>query len=544
MNAQTSKLLAGPVLILLALTWVALSFRPLTPLDETRYAGVAWEMWLRDEYLVLFKNGEPYSHKPPLLFWLYNLGWAMFGVNEWWPRLVSPLFSLGSLFLTLSIGRRLWANGLDSHRNVLWILSASLLWMAFSTLAMFDVMLACFVLVGIRGLLIAADESMKRGFAWLAFAIGMGVLAKGPVILLHLLPVALLAPWWQRESGLGGRNWKRWYAAILLAVLGGAAIALVWAIPAAMRGGEEYRNAIFWGQTANRMVDSFAHKRPFWWYAPLLPLFLFPWLVWPGLWGRLLAIRREGLDRGLRFCLAWMAPVFLELCLISGKQPHYLVPLFPAFALFAGHVLARGKTGGMWLPALLSALVGAVMVYFAVLGLPDKLGVWGELPGWPGLALFALAGAAIWLGKQEKQRLPVLAVLGAGLFALVQVYVSPGATPSYDMNPMGQAIKALQEQGTPVANLGKYHAQFQFAGRLEQPLAQLNPGELPAWLEKNPHGAVVVYLSRKQELPASLFSQPYRGKTAVLLNAEQAGMLPELFGDGKAKALRLPEGEE
>jgi hypothetical protein len=28
------------------------------------------------------------------------------------------------------------------------------------------------------------------------------------------------------------------------------------------------------------------------------------------------------------------------------------------------------------------------------------------------------------------------------------------------------------------------------------------------------------------------------------LNAEQAGMLPELFGDGKAKALRLPEGEE
>ena len=98
---------AGPILLLAVLSALALFARPLTPIDETRYVSVAWEMWQRNEYLVLFKNGEPYSHKPPLLFWLYNLGWAVTGVNEWWPRLVSPLFSLGSLLLMLSIGRRL-----------------------------------------------------------------------------------------------------------------------------------------------------------------------------------------------------------------------------------------------------------------------------------------------------------------------------------------------------------------------------------------------------------------------------------------------------
>jgi len=99
MNSQTFEKVAGPALILALLTLVALYVRPLTPIDES----VAWEMWLRDEYLVLFKNGETYSHKPPLLFWLYNLGWAVFGINEWWPRLVSPLFSFGGLLLTLSI---------------------------------------------------------------------------------------------------------------------------------------------------------------------------------------------------------------------------------------------------------------------------------------------------------------------------------------------------------------------------------------------------------------------------------------------------------
>ena len=63
----------GPALLLAILTVVAIAARPLTPIDETRYVSVAWEMWLRNDWLVLFKNGAPYSHKPPLLFWLYNL---------------------------------------------------------------------------------------------------------------------------------------------------------------------------------------------------------------------------------------------------------------------------------------------------------------------------------------------------------------------------------------------------------------------------------------------------------------------------------------
>lgn len=517
MKQQTFKLLVGPVLILALLTLVALLTRPLTPIDETRYVSVAWEMWLRDEYLVLFKNGEPYSHKPPLLFWLYNLGWAVFGVNEWWVRLVSPLFSLGGLILTLSISRRLWPDHADSGRNALWILCSSLLWIVFSTSAMFDVMLAFFVLIGMRGLLIAANESMKRGFAWLGFAIGLGVLAKGPVILLHLLPVALLAPWW--HSGL---PWKRWYTGILLAILGGAAIALAWAIPAAIRGGEEYRNAIFWGQTANRMVDSFAHKRPFWWYVPLLPVLLFPWLLWPGLWSRFAAIKREGLDHGLRFCLAWALPVFISFSLISGKQIHYLVPLFPAFALFSGRLLTRMSRGSFLLPASVAGLIGIAMLYFAVAGLPEKLADWGRMPFWPGIMLLMIVPITAWFGRDPRWRLPSLAILGAAAIALMQVYVAKNIGSSFDVHPIANQIKQLQDGGIPVANAGRYHAQFQFAGRLEKPLEQLNEDEISPWLDKNPAGVVVMYANRKNVQADVLFSQAYRGELAMLLSADQA----------------------
>ena len=72
------------LLVLAALTGVAFVARPMTPIDETRYISVAWEMWLRGDWLVPYKNGEPYSHKPPLMMWLFQIGWAIFGVSEWW----------------------------------------------------------------------------------------------------------------------------------------------------------------------------------------------------------------------------------------------------------------------------------------------------------------------------------------------------------------------------------------------------------------------------------------------------------------------------
>lgn len=527
MNWHTLKVLAGPVIVLALLTGVALATRPLTPIDETRYVGVAWEMWLKSAYLVPIENGEPYSHKPPLLFWLFHAGWALFGVNDWWPRLVSPLFSLGGLLLTVSIARRLWPTVPEVQRSAPWILGTSLWWMAFSTFAMFDVMLAFFVLLGMRGLLIAADESLPRGFAWLAAAIGFGALAKGPVVLLHLLPAALLATWWQGETTEIAR--QRWYGGLALALLGGAAIALAWAIPAALHGGKEYRAAILWGQTLNRMVNSFAHKQPFWWYLPGLFLLLFPWLVWPGLWRRLMAVRREGLDRGLRFCLAWMLPVFVAFSFVSGKQLHYLVPLIPAFALLAARALATGETGGgLWLPALLTALVGAAMLYASLAGLPAQFALESDLPAWPGLVLLLAAPLAARAGRTRKRRVPVLALLAASLFALVHIYAAPVAHAVFDVRPIAQAIKALQDKGVPVANLGKYHGQFQFSGRLEQPLTPLDSSELPAWLERHPQGVVVAYLRRTQEAPEVLFGQPYRGGQLVLLNAEQARRLPEL----------------
>jgi len=521
-SANGRVALFASLALLAILAIVGIATRPLTPIDETRYVSAAWEMWLRGDFLVPFKNGEPYSHKPPFMFWMFQAGWALFGVNDWWPRLVQPLFSAGALLLTYLLARRLWPqhDGLGGQAAL--VLVSALLWILFSTTVMFDVILAFWVLLGMHGVLAAAGGK-QRGFVMLGIAIGMGLLTKGPVILLNLLPITVLAPWWRP-----GLRWGRWVGGVALAVLLGAAIALTWALPAGMAGGEAYRNAIFWGQTADRMVDSFAHRRPFWWYLPLLPLLLFPWFVWPGLWKALARHRRNGLDWGARFCLAWMLPVFIAFCFISGKQPHYLVPLFPAFALLTARVVADRPEFRVGLPALLAAVLGGAMVLAAsgqIASLRDQ--VEAMPPAWPGVLLMLLALAVYWAGRRGVAPVVNLALLGAATMGLVQIAAMHSLGPLYDIKPMAQAIKQVQDEGRPVANAAVYHAQYQFLGRLEVPLVELQGENVPVWLAAHPEAYAVIYLKDTQALPTIVarHKQPYRGGAVVLVDAQTAASL-------------------
>ena len=212
---------------------LGLTSRSYFPIDETRYATVAWNMWLSGDYLVPYLNGIAYSHKPPLLFWLMNLGWKIFGVNDWWPRLIPSFFALLSVLITRKIATLLWPTEHEIKDSASLILISCGLWVIYSTALMFDMMIAFFTTLGIWGLLLALNKKNKNGWLMLALAIGGGLLAKGPTILLQILPVALLTPIWNKNlnHNLTSNNW---FLPIFYAVLAGIVIALLWAIPAAI----------------------------------------------------------------------------------------------------------------------------------------------------------------------------------------------------------------------------------------------------------------------------------------------------------------------
>lgn len=503
-------------LVLVAL-WAAvvvggLLTRPAWPIDETRYLAVAWEMWTHGEFLVPHLNGLPYSDKPPLLFWAIEAGWGVFGVHEWWARVVPSLFALASLFLTARLARRLWPDRPEIAAAAPFLLVATLFWSFFTTVLLFDMLLVFFTLVGMLGL-VRASRGERGGWILVAVAVAFGILSKGPAILLWIAPAALSAPWWAADSDAA--RGRRWYPRVVGALLAGIALALVWAIPAALSGGPAYADAILWNQTAGRVANAFAHRRPVWWYIPFAPLLILPWLLWSGIRPRSRGILSG--DHGIRLCAVWAIAGFVAFSFVSGKQIHYLLPLLPPTALAGARLLTAAEAPlrrrNLVGVAACFVLLGAVLASARLLSAPFGLPSWvGDLSPAAGVLVAALG--IFLLVLRLRSRLAALEVLAAcSVAAIVVMLAAAGrsAAPMYDVSRVAVLLGRLEREGHALALAGKYRGEYHFAGRLKRPLEIIERRDVDQWFSRHPDGYVVVYSRSLLPEPDDELRHDFRG---------------------------------
>ena len=479
------------VLAFLAVAVAGILLRPLAPIDETRYVAVAWEMYLSSDYLVPTKNFALYAHKPPLLFWSINLLWSLFGVSEFAARLVGPLYAVAALLLAGRLAARLWPDEPEIGPRATLVLSGFAVFAVLGGLTMFDAMLTVAVLLGLLALLNAVETGAARWWVGLGAAIALGVLAKGPVILLHLGPAILAVPFWAAPRTMTLRQGVRGVGLALLTALG---LVGLWVVPAAFLGGAEYRDAILWTQTAGRISNSFAHARPWWYLAGLLPLLLFPWIWVPGLWQR--AVQADWRDAGLRLCAVWAGAALVGFSLISGKQPHYLVPELAAMALIFARLSGGKLRLHLWVAVVPVLLVAALVVLVAV-GIIAP-GDMGDLlkPRSVLLAWVLFAVALCWFSVR-------LGGLGGGVTLALGLVLSinlligmTGIRAAYDTQTIAARIAPSLPDG--VAYVGQeYNAEFNFAGRMAIPLATpKDAAALAVWMHDHPQGLILGKVGR------------------------------------------------
>ncbi len=518
------------MLCLLATAIAGLWLRPLTAIDETRYLAVAWEMQQSGNWLVPTKNFALYSDKPPLLFWVINLIWALTGVSEFTARLAGPIFGCLALWLTAVLGRRLWpkpALGEDLGGQAALALAGLLVFGLSASLTMFDVPLTVATLLGLIALERAghADAGL-RPWAGFGAALALGVLTKGPVILFHLLPAALLLPLWASAP----QGWRRHARRLGFGLLVGLALIALWLVPAVLLGGPEYRAAILWRQSAGRLSASFAHARPWWFYLALLPAMGFPLFWSPALLRAFLrAFLRAGWrrDRGLILCAIWAGGAAILFSLTSGKQIHYLLPELPALALIAARL--GGDAGHFRLiPAQLALALAALLAAAAGLGLLPLGRVQALFA--PGLMLLLWAGLILtlcWLARHLRGFAGAM-LLSLGVLLSVNLLIA--TTPMariYSTHPMAARLAPLRAGG--LAYLGpRYHAEFNFAARLTVPVAELsNPEEAARWLAQHPQGTIFGRLDQT-ELPwPPTETLPFRNRDWGLWRAPPSDLAPD-----------------
>jgi 4-amino-4-deoxy-L-arabinose transferase-like glycosyltransferase len=349
---------ATALLLLLILPSVLLypcmSFRLFEP-DEGRYAEIAREMTARNDWVVPMLQGEPYLDKPPLLYWLTMLSYHVFGIHEWSARLAPALAVHCTILAVYLIGRRslgeraaYWgamllslAPGFVGMGRLLIIDGLLTLWVTLSILAAFE---------AIRG------ESLRWSWwAVSACACGLGILTKGPIALVLLIP-PVMAHFWltcpQRKQGqpllaprAGGLNRVHVvaYAFLVIAVL------LPWHIALGMRVSGFFTH-FFWRHNVLRFLSPFDHLEPIWYYVPVLIAGLLPGTLFLVMLVRfLLSGARETAEQRcpeLGFFLLAGGWCLLFFTASGSKLPTYILPAFPPLALALGYCLSVSRLAG------------------------------------------------------------------------------------------------------------------------------------------------------------------------------------------------------
>lgn len=304
--------------------------------DEGRYAEIAREMLLLKDWIIPHLNLLPYLEKPPLVYWLTALSFKVLGLSELAARLPAAVSALGGVFLAYGLGRAFWGPRVG-------FLSALILatcggYVALGRLIILDMPLTLFFNLGVGLGYLALSRERPRLWLWAYLALALGVLTKGPVVLV------LAAGIWASWCGLQGRplirSWLRPGGVALL-----AAVSLPWFVLAALRYPDFLRFFILEQHLGRYLTKAIHHHQPFYYYLPVLLGFMLPWsLLLPWALGR----ERPRCDPHRLFLIIWAGVVLIFFSISRGKLAPYILPSLLPLALLLGHSLAdQGRSGGI-----------------------------------------------------------------------------------------------------------------------------------------------------------------------------------------------------
>jgi 4-amino-4-deoxy-L-arabinose transferase-like glycosyltransferase len=305
--------------------------------DETKYGQVVREMRATGAFFLPTLGGTPFTHKPPLHFWLIDLLTFPLGVYSTWA------FVLPSIAAFLAL---LWLMQRSGGPIAAFVCGSSLMVWGSAQTARMDVSFTFFIALGMllmeRGSLIACGA-----------ALGVATLIKGPMAIVIGVVTYLIERWSRRATAR-----PRDLAAAIAVML---AIPAAWFIPAIALGGRDYAREVVMKQTVGRAVAAWVHNAPPWFYVEHLPATLFPWfflgviaVIASGVprvprssseflgasvpHGQGTPRNREelrGTERS-RFKVSWIVAVLVPYSLLSSKLDVYMMAMIPPLALLIG----------------------------------------------------------------------------------------------------------------------------------------------------------------------------------------------------------------
>ena len=399
--------------------------------DETKYSQVVREMRAGAFFLPTLE-GSPFTHKPPLHFWMIDLLTYVFGVYSIWAFVLPSLIAFALL---------LWLLGKMEGPIAAFVCATSLMVWGSAQTARMD--------VSFTALLVYAAWMLQRFFdgertlVRAGLATGLATLVKGPmapVIIGCLFAFEIL----RRRATAPLRN----RATESLAALGSMIILpLLWLVGAVAIGGREFWHEVFYKQTVGRAVGSWVHQSPPWFYVMRAPMTLLPWFFL--LVVAIAAIYRRNDERG-KFYVSWIAAVIVPYSLLSSKLDVYMIVMIPPMAL------AIARLGESRWGKIANAIMAAIFLVLGTAGLfihRPEIEQYSLRPLLAILALAALVALVVTMRGRLTASIVALGLVPIAALAYAAIALVPLANEEASTKPL---VRALVQQNVPADQVALY----------------------------------------------------------------------------------------
>ncbi len=320
--------------LFLILFWIGLGAYPLAEPDEARNGEIAREMVVDGNWFPPTLNGRVRYQKPPLYYWVSAIFSKWFSSYEFGVRVVSALSATLLALLVLIWGEKMWGNGWPSALALV----SFLMVFAYARIGRMDMLLSLFVAAAV--FMFWEGRELPGGlFTALAF------LTKGPVALVFV--ASAVVPMYLSGARFSPR---RVLGAFLLFLVITASVFLLMEVRS-----PGYCRAFFWKENVLRyLTPVFKREEPFYYFILVLLVGLLPWTPWLIFGFRRRLEAAMGIRSDAFMLLGWMLIPVLFFSLSKSKLPHYILPSFPAWALFAGSTVSTPP---------MKILRGAALIY-------------------------------------------------------------------------------------------------------------------------------------------------------------------------------------
>jgi 4-amino-4-deoxy-L-arabinose transferase-like glycosyltransferase len=454
------------------------------------YTSVTWQMFVSHHFLFPIQNNIPYSDKPPLLFWLAQLSWFIFGVNHLSLILIPTLFALATIYILSKLVQLLFPNKPSMMYIAPLILFGMGGWFLEIPQYRFDIPLTFFVILTTYFNIKAAKYG-KQYWLLMSASLFLGCMMKGPIIFLFALPIGLSFIFWKNNFAPQKKSYyKSYFAALIFSVL----LTACWLIPTIYFAGKTYATQILINQSSARIVGKYGHA-PFYYYIVTIIYMCLPWTLWTKFWRDLFRhIKNKNWNENIKFVLLTFIPAIILLSFIAQKASRYIIPLMPFIAIFVAYILDNSykfvKKDNIVI-AILFASIGAILLFIFPM-ITVKQPLIKTINFWPIIIIAFAASVCIFRYANNLFKSIAIITIGSTLIIIFGTFSAYSMIRKYDNTiNFSKDLYLLQQKNVPLASATPDVSLFEFYGKMPNPINLINTNEINSWLQQSPNGCVI-----------------------------------------------------